>query len=149
MTKTIGLICGSLRKNSYNRAIAQSLIDLDHSAQFRWIEIDRLPFFNEDLEMAGAPESVTSFRADIQDVDGVIIVSPEYNSGMPGVLKNALDWASRPRTSSVFNRKPVGLIGSTPRRVRYCLCPNANERSTRCYASQCAALSKNADFASP
>ncbi|QQD81236.1 NAD(P)H-dependent oxidoreductase [Bacillus siamensis] len=114
MTKTIGLICGSLRKNSYNRAIAQSLIDLDHSAQFRWIEIDRLPFFNEDLEMAGAPESVTSFRADIQDVDGVIIVSPEYNSGMPGVLKNALDWASRPRTSSVFNRKPVGLIGATP-----------------------------------
>lgn len=97
MTKTIGLICGSLRKNSYNRAIAQSLIDFDNAAQFRWVEIDSLPFFNEDLEIAGAPDSVTSFRADIQDVDGVIIVSPEYNSGIPGVLKNALDWASRPR----------------------------------------------------
>ncbi len=148
MTKTIGLICGSLRKNSYNRAIAQSLIDFDNAAQFRWVEIDSLPFFNEDLEIAGAPDSVTSFRADIQDVDGVIIVSPEYNSGIPGVLKNALDWASRPRTSSVLNRKPVGLIGATPG-VRYRLWPNANERSTRSYASQCFALSKNADFASP
>ncbi|MES5261201.1 NADPH-dependent FMN reductase [Priestia megaterium] len=114
MTKTIGLICGSLRKNSYNQAIAQSLINLDNSAQFRWIEIDNLPFFNEDLEIAGAPESVISFRNDIQDVDGVMIVSPEYNSGIPGVLKNALDWASRPRTSSVLNRKPVSLIGATP-----------------------------------
>ncbi|AFZ91918.1 hypothetical protein B938_14540 [Bacillus velezensis AS43.3] len=148
MTKTIGLICGSLRKNSYNRAIAQSLIDFDNAAQFRWVEIDSLPFFNEDLEIAGAPDSVTSFRADIQDVDGVIIVSPEYNSGIPGVLKNALDWASRPRTSSVLNRKPVGLIGATPG-VRYCLWSNANEGSTRSYASQCFALSKNADFASP
>src|SRR6478735_1237801 len=97
MTKTIGLICGSLRKNSYNRMIAESLTTLDDSAQYRWIEISSLPFFNEDL-----------------DVDGVIIVSPEYNSGIPGVLKNALDWASRPRTSSVLNRKPVGLIGATP-----------------------------------
>ncbi|WP_182274749.1 NADPH-dependent FMN reductase [Bacillus velezensis] len=114
MTKTIGLICGSLRKNSYNRVIAQSLIDFDNAAQFRWVEIDSLPFFNEDLEIARAPDSVTSFRADIRDVDGVIIVSPEYNSGIPGVLKNALDWASRPRTSSVLNRKPVGLIGATP-----------------------------------
>ncbi|AKL77520.1 NADPH-dependent FMN reductase [Bacillus velezensis] len=86
----------------------------DNAAQFRWVEIDSLPFFNEDLEIAGAPDSVTSFRADIQDVDGVIIVSPEYNFGIPGVLKNALDWASRPRTPSVLNRKPVGLIGATP-----------------------------------
>ncbi|MED3998350.1 NADPH-dependent FMN reductase [Priestia aryabhattai] len=114
MTKTIGLICGSLRKNSYNRMIAESLTTLDDSAQYRWIEISSLPFFNEDLEVDGSPESVASFRAAIQDVDGVIIVSPEYNSGITGVLKNALDWASRPRTSSVLNRKPVGLIGATP-----------------------------------
>lgn len=114
MTKTIGLICGSLRKNSYNRMIAESLTTLDDSAQYRWIEISSLPFFNEDLEADGSPESVASFRAAIQDVDGVIIVSPEYNSGITGVLKNALDWASRPRTSSVLNRKPVGLIGATP-----------------------------------
>ncbi|MCR8868244.1 NADPH-dependent FMN reductase [Bacillus sp. AFS026049] len=113
MTKTIGLICGSLRKDSYNRIIAQSLTEMDDSHQFRWIEINKLPLFNEDLEI-NVPETVTSFKSAIQDVDGIIIVSPEYNSGIPGVLKNALDWASRPRESAVLSRKPVGLIGATP-----------------------------------
>ncbi|MBX9976580.1 NADPH-dependent FMN reductase [Cytobacillus firmus] len=113
MSKTIGLICGSLRKNSYNRIIAQSLTELDDSHQFRWIEINDLPLFNEDLEIS-VPETVTSFKSAIQDVDGIIIISPEYNSGIPGVLKNALDWASRPRESAVLSRKPVGLIGATP-----------------------------------
>lgn len=113
MTKTIGLICGSLRKNSYNRIIAQSLTELDDSHQFRLIEINELPLFNEDLEIS-VPQTVTSFKSAIQDVDGIIIISPEYNSGIPGVLKNALDWASRPRESAVLSRKPVGLIGATP-----------------------------------
>ncbi|MGG2094644.1 NADPH-dependent FMN reductase [Bacillus sp. S13(2024)] len=114
MTKTIGLMCGSLRKNSYNRIIAQSLTDMSDSVQFRWIEIKELPLFNEDLEVGGDPEAVTSFKSSIQEVDGIIIVSPEYNSGIPGALKNALDWASRPSKSSVLSRKPVGLIGATP-----------------------------------
>ncbi|WP_057913763.1 NADPH-dependent FMN reductase [Peribacillus muralis] len=112
MTNTIGLICGSLRRNSYNRIIAQSLAEMVDAYQFRWIDINDLPLFNEDLESSGVQEAVTSFRSAIHDVDGVIIVSPEYDSGIPGVLKNALDWASRPR--SVLNRKPVGLIGATP-----------------------------------
>jgi chromate reductase, NAD(P)H dehydrogenase (quinone) len=114
MTKTIGLICGSLRGNSYNRIVAQSLTDMDESAQFCWIELSYLPLFNEDLEVGGDPETVTSFKIAIQEVDGIIIVSPEYNSGISGVLKNALDWASRPSKSSVLSRKPVGLIGATP-----------------------------------
>jgi chromate reductase len=114
MTKTIGLICGSLRKNSFNRIIAQSLTNIDDSAQFRWIEIKDLPLFNEDLEVGGDPEPVTLFKSAIQDVDGIIIVSPEYNSGISGALKNALDWASRPPKSSVLHKKPVGLIGATP-----------------------------------
>lgn len=114
MTKTIGLICGSLRKNSYNRIIAQSLAEMDDSLEFRWIEINDLPLFNEDLEISGSQEAVTLFKSAISDVDGIIIVSPEYNSGIPGVLKNALDWASRPRESAVLSRKPVGLIGATP-----------------------------------
>ncbi|ASS95466.1 NADPH-dependent FMN reductase [Peribacillus simplex] len=114
MTRTIGLICGSLRENSYNRIIAQSLTDMVDSYQFRWIEINDLPLFNEDLEISGVPETVTSFKSAIQDVDGIIIVSPEYNSGIPGVLKNGLDWASRPRESAVLAKKPVGLIGATP-----------------------------------
>ncbi|PGZ57900.1 NADPH-dependent FMN reductase [Bacillus cereus] len=114
MTKTIGLICGSLRNNSYNRIIAKSLTDMDDSIQFRWIEIKDLPLFNEDLEVNGDPKTVIAFKSAIQEVNGIIIVSPEYNSGLPGVLKNALDWASRPPKSSVMNRKPVGLIGATP-----------------------------------
>lgn len=114
MLKTIGLICGSLREKSYNRIIAQSLTDMSDAAQFRWIEINDLPLFNEDLEIDGGLETVTSFKSAIQNVDGIIIVSPEYNSGIPGALKNALDWASRPRESSVLSRKPVGLIGATP-----------------------------------
>ncbi len=146
MTKTIGLICGSLRKNSYNRAIAQSLIDFDNAAQFRWVEIDSLPFFNEDLEIAGAPDSVTSFRADIQDVDGVIIVSPEYNSGG---IKKCIGLGIETADLFCFKQKTGWLNRSNPRRVRYCLWSNANEGSTRSYASQCFALSKNADFASP
>lgn len=114
MTKKVGLICGSLRKNSYNRIIAQSLSEIDDSNQFRWIEINNLPLFNEDLEVGSELEAVTSFKTAIKEVDGIIIASPEYNSGIPGVLKNALDWASRPRESSVLSRKPVGLIGATP-----------------------------------
>lgn len=114
MSKTIGIICGSLRKNSYNRIIAQALTEMDDSVEFRWIEINDLPLFNEDLEINGDPETVTSFKSAIRDVDGIMIVSPEYNSGIPGVLKNALDWASRPAKSSVLSKKPVGIIGATP-----------------------------------
>ena len=112
--KKIGLICGSLRSGSYNRIIAQELSKYVESAQFQWIEIKDLPFFYEDLEVGGDPFPVAHFKTAIQDVDGVLIVSPEYNSGMPGVLKNALDWASRPAKSSVLHRKPVGIIGATP-----------------------------------
>lgn len=113
LSKTIGLICGSLRENSYNKIIAQSLKDMSNTVQFHTIEISNLPLYNEDLEIGGNLETVTSFKSAFKDVDGIIIVSPEYNSGIPGVLKNALDWASRPRESSVLSRKPVGLIGAT------------------------------------
>lgn len=114
MTKKIGLICGSLRKDSFNRIIAQALTTMDDSIEFHWIELKELPLFNEDLEVGSDPTSVTLFKSAIDEVDGIIIVSPEYNSGIPGVLKNALDWASRPPKSSVLHRKPVGVIGATP-----------------------------------
>ncbi|WP_138751408.1 NADPH-dependent FMN reductase [Paenibacillus sinopodophylli] len=114
MSKKIGLIVGSLRKDSYNRMVAQKLAELDASVSFQWIELKDLPLFNEDLEKGEGPEAVSVFKSAIQAVDGVIIVSPEYNSGIPGVLKNAIDWASRPSRTSVLRRKPIGLIGATP-----------------------------------
>ncbi|GAA3323260.1 hypothetical protein GCM10020331_046410 [Ectobacillus funiculus] len=77
-------------KNSYNRIIAQSLTDMSDAVQFRWIEINELPLFNEDLEIGGDPETVAAFKSAIQDVDGIIIVSPEYNSGIPGALKKCI-----------------------------------------------------------
>ncbi|GLV67050.1 FMN reductase [Bacillus mycoides] len=113
ISDTIGLICGSLRKNSYNRIIAQPLTGVDDSHQFHWIGINNLPLFNDDLEIS-VPETAISFKSAIQDVDGIIIVSLEYSFGLPVVLKNALDWASRPQESAVLSRKPVGLIGTTP-----------------------------------
>lgn len=66
------------------------------------------------MDKNGIVETVTSFKSSIQGVDSIIMVSPEYNSGIPDVLKNALYWASRPRESSVISKKPVGLIGATP-----------------------------------
>lgn len=112
--KKIGYICGSLRKSSYNRVIAESFETLDQSVQFLPIEIGELPLFNEDLEVDGDPATVAAFKQAIADVDGLIIVSPEYNSGIPGVLKNAIDWASRPSKTSVLINKPMGIIGATP-----------------------------------
>lgn len=110
----IGIICGSLRQASYNRIIAENITKMDFSAQFKWIEIGELPLFNEDLEVGGDPHTVTAFKEAIAQVDGLLIVTPEYNSGVPGVLKNALDWASRSTTTSVLKHKPVGIIGATP-----------------------------------
>ncbi|UHA71989.1 NADPH-dependent FMN reductase [Paenibacillus sp. 481] len=114
MSKKIGLICGSLRANSYNRIVGEAVAALDVPAEFHWIDIGNLPLFNEDLEGDNLPKSVAVFNNAVRQSDGILIVSPEYNSGMSGALKNALDWASRPPRSSVIHRKPVGLIGATP-----------------------------------
>lgn len=114
MTKKIGIICGSLKQSSYNRIVAETIIKMNDTVDFQWIELKDLPLFNEDLEVGGDPEAVTTFKEAIRNVDGLLIVSPEYNSGTPGVLKNALDWSSRPARSSVIAKKPVGLVGATP-----------------------------------
>ena len=112
MTRTIGLICGSLRENSYNRIIAHSLTDMVDSYQFRWIEINDLPLFNEDLEISGIPETVTSFKSAIQDVDGIIIVSPGYHGSISGLVKNALDTLELTAKDEFpyFHGRPVGVI---------------------------------------
>lgn len=116
--KKIGFICGSLRESSYNNVLVNEML---HTAPKEWktsvISFKDLPLYNYDEEGESEPESVTLFREAIQSVDGVIIVSPEYNSGIPGPLKNAIDWASRTKykdDKSPLINKPFAVAGGSP-----------------------------------
>jgi chromate reductase, NAD(P)H dehydrogenase (quinone) len=111
--KLFGL-SGSLRKSSFSRA---TLIGLrDNLPENVTIEIcdPQLPLYNEDDDRPDAPGQVARFREAIVTSDGVVIVTPEYNHGLPGVLKNALDWASRPFGNSVLMNKPALAISISP-----------------------------------
>jgi len=109
----IAVIVGSLRRESINRKLAQALAKLAGSrAQFTILKIDDVPLFNQDLE-PNPPAAVTRLKAEIEAADGVLIVTPEYNRSIPGVLKNAIDWASRPYGKNSFNGKPTAAIGAS------------------------------------
>jgi chromate reductase, NAD(P)H dehydrogenase (quinone) len=107
-------ITGSLRKASYSSAVLSSL--RDHIAAMATLEVRdlRLPLYSEDDDGTATPEDVRDFRQAIGASDGVVIVTPEYNHGIPGVLKNALDWASRPFGKSVLIGKPVLVMSVSP-----------------------------------
>lgn len=108
--KTIGIVVGSLRKNSFNKAIANyvsSIIPSDYDVKF--IDISNVEFFNEDLE-SNPPASWTRLREEVKASDSFLFFTPEYNRSFPAVLKNALDVASRPYGQSVWAGKPAGVI---------------------------------------
>jgi chromate reductase len=110
-------ISGSLRGASHNRklleAAAGPLADLGAEVEILGSEALRaLPYFDEDLE-AEPIDAVESFRAAVADADGILIATPEYNSSIPGVIKNAIDWASRPRADAAIKGKPVAVIGAS------------------------------------
>jgi len=106
----IGIIVGSLREGSINRKIARSMCAIrDDDLDCSMIEIGDLPLFNQDLEMT-PPEQWVRFKEQILAADGILFCSPEYNRGMPGVLKNAIDVGSRPYGKSVWDRKPAAII---------------------------------------
>lgn len=110
MEKKIAVLVGSLRKESFNRKIANELIRLaSYNLKMEIIEIGNLPFYNEDLE-GNPPKEWTNFRETIKNSDGILFVSPEYNRTIPGVLKNAIDVASRPSGKSVWKGKPAGVV---------------------------------------
>lgn len=112
-TRLVGL-SGSLRKASFSRATLAGLrcaLPGDVSLEIRDL---RLPLYDEDEDGRAAPAAVLSLRQAIADSDGIVIVTPEYNHGMSGVLKNALDWASRPFGTSVLIDKPVLVISVSP-----------------------------------
>lgn len=109
--KTIAVVVGSIRKESFNRQFAEALVKqfpADFKAQF--IRIDDLPLYNQDDDGNPAP-SVARLRQEIKAADAVLFVTAEYNRSIPGVLKNALDHASRPYGKSAWTGKPAGVMG--------------------------------------
>jgi chromate reductase len=106
-------IAGSLRSGSYNRALlrtAQSLAPSDAAVEI--FELDGIPGFNQDLE-SQPPPKVAELKAKARAADAILFVTPEYNYSIPGVLKNAIDWASRPYGDSAWNGKPVAVMGAS------------------------------------
>lgn len=112
--RDIVVIVGSLRKASLNRKAALALIELaPDGLALEIVEIGALPLFNEDLEH-DTPRVWTEFRERVRRADGVLFVTPEYNRSMPGVLKNAIDVASRPHGKNAWDGKPGGVISVSP-----------------------------------
>lgn len=112
MTK-IAVFVGSLREKSSNKALAKALEAVKpEGVEFDYIDIN-LPLYSEDIENAGFPEEVQKVKNTVESADGVLLVTPEYNRSVPGVLKNAIDWISRPYGASSFTDKPVGIVGSS------------------------------------
>ena len=107
-------IAGSLREGSYNRSLLRAARELmPEGVELVELEIGTLPFYDGDVEAAGDPEAVIRFKQAIRDADALLIATPEYNRGVPGVLKNAVDWASRPPLGSPLTGKPVAIMGAT------------------------------------
>lgn len=107
-------ISGSLRKDSYNTAAlraAQSLAPKNMAITI--FDIAPIPLYNEDIREKGFPPSVEDFRKRISEADALLFVTPEYNYSVPGVLKNAIDWASRP-PEQPFDGKPIAIMGASP-----------------------------------
>ena len=107
-------IAGSLREGSYNRSLLRAVRELlPESVELVEFDIRSLPFYDGDVEAAGDPEPVVALKDAIRDADALLIATPEYNRGVPGVLKNAVDWASRPPLGSPLAGKPVALMGAS------------------------------------
>lgn len=113
-TYKVGYLIGSLAKESINRKLSQALIGLaPPGLEFHEIAIGNLPLYSYDYD-ANYPPVAIAFKQSIADSDAVLFVTPEYNRSIPGALKNAIDWASRPYGSNAFARKPSAVIGTSP-----------------------------------
>lgn len=120
MTELVGF-AGSLRAGSFNRTLLAAAREaIPAGASLTILPIDDVPLYDADLEhAAGVPESVRRLKESIAAADGLVIVTPEYNGGIPGVAKNVIDWISRPADDipRVLHGKPVALMGATPGRL--------------------------------
>jgi chromate reductase len=107
-------IAGSLRRGSYNRALMRAAGELlPEGVELVEYDVAELPFYDGDVEAAGDPEPVVALKEAIRSADALLIATPEYNRGVPGVLKNAIDWASRPALASPLTNKPVAIMGAS------------------------------------
>ncbi|TFL10008.1 NAD(P)H-dependent oxidoreductase [Pusillimonas caeni] len=113
-TYRIAVVVGSLRKNSYNRQLADTVAAMaTGTLRFQRVRIDDLPLYNQD-EDENQAEAVQRMKREICAADGVLFVTPEYNRSIPGVLKNAIDHGSRPFGDSAWEGKPAGILGASP-----------------------------------
>jgi chromate reductase len=107
-------IAGSLRTASFNRALLSAARELAPPELIIDVrELKDVPLFNEDLERDGVPVSVGELRSAVRGADGLLLVTPEYNHGVPGILKNAIDWLSQPLRQSALEGKPTALMGAS------------------------------------
>jgi chromate reductase len=114
MAYHIAVIVGSLRRDSTNRQLAKALTSLAPADfSFDFVDIGSLPLYSQDYD-ADFPAVAVEFKKKIDAADGLLFVTPEYNRSMPGVLKNALDWGSRPWGKSVWGNKPGAVAGTSP-----------------------------------
>jgi chromate reductase, NAD(P)H dehydrogenase (quinone) len=108
-------IAGSLRAGSFNRSLLRAAQELAPAGMtITAFDLAPIPLYNADVEAKGDPEPVAALKTAIRQADALLIVTPEYNNGVPGVLKNAIDWASRPPRGSALQGKPAAIMGATP-----------------------------------
>lgn len=112
--KNVAVLLGSLSEKSINKTLTKALEKLAHGRlQFDVLDIGSLPFYNNDL-WDNPPASVIDLKNRVESADAVLIVMPEFNRSFPAVIKNALDWASRPYGSNSWNGKPLAIAGASP-----------------------------------
>ena len=116
MSIRVAGIPGSLREGSLNKGLLRSAVELAPAGMEIQIytRLGDIPPYNDDVFQKGDPEPVADLKAFIRGADAILISTPEYNYGVPGVLKNAIDWASRPAGKSALNRKPAAIMGCSP-----------------------------------
>jgi chromate reductase len=108
-------IAGSLRQGSFNRGLLRAAVELAPPTLHITVhDLLPIPVYNANVESQGVPEAVTALRDAVRTADGLLIATREYNHGVPGVLKNGIDWLSRPPRVSALNGKPAGIIGASP-----------------------------------
>ena len=112
--KVLGF-AGSLRKGSLNRMLLRAAVEVAPPGMtIETFDLSAIPLYNGDVEAQGDPPPVAAFKDAIRAADAILVATPEYNYGVPGVLKNAIDWASRPPSGSALNGKPAGIMGASP-----------------------------------